>query len=382
MEEARKQPSCTTSTEAKEILPTENIKTPLQSNARWLRTYKWWFQVAIYILFLLSGQAVGTLLGRLYFDKGGNSTWLATLTLTMGFPMLLPFRFHSSLQNHNADYSRVQQPSVLVLTSIYVFLGLCTAGDSVLYSLGLKYLPVSTYSLICASQLAFNAVFAFFLNAQKLTFFIINSLVLLTISSIVLVIHNDTEDSSNNSKNKYTLGIICTVAASALYAFVLSFTELTCQKILKSKTFRVIIDLTFYESLVATLAIVVGLFASGEWKSLKSEMQDFRLGKVSYIMTILWTGISWQVFNIGCNGLIFKVSSLFSNVISVVGLPVDPVLAVVVFHDKVTAAKVVSLLLALWGFMSYAYQHYLDDLKAKAKRKCPREVTEDSITEI
>lgn len=382
MEEARKQPSCTTSTEAKEIFSTGNIKTPLQSNVRWHRKYKWWFQVAIYTLFLLSGQATGVLLGRLYFDKGGNSTWLATLALTIGFPLLLPFLFYSFLQNHNADYSRIQQPSVLLLTSIYVFLGLCTAGDSVLYSLGLKYLPVSTYSLICASQLAFNAVFAFFLNAQKLTFLIINSLVLLTLSCIVLVIHNDTENSGNTSKNKYAVGVICTVAASALYAFVLSSTELIFQKILKSKTFRVIIDLTFYECLVATLAVVVGLFASGEWNSLKSEMQDFKLGKVSYIMTILWTGISWQVFNIGCNGLIFKASSLFSNVISVVGLPIAPVLAVVAFHDKVTAAKVVSLLLALWAFISYVYQHYLDDLKAKAKRKRPSEVTEDSITEI
>lgn len=350
-----------------------------QSNMPWLRKYIWWFQVGIYTLFLLSGQAIGVLLGRLYFDKGGNSTWLATLAQTIGFPVLLPFLFISSSQNHIAETKEIQQPSALILASVYVFLGLCIAGDSMLYSLGLKYLPVSTYSLICASQLAFNAVFSFFLNAQKLTPFIINSLVLLTMSAVVLVIQNDTENSDKASKHKYAAGVICTVAASALYAFVLSVTELFFQKVLlKCITFRVIIDLTIYETFVATLGIIVGLFASGEWKKLNSEMEDFELGKVSYIMIVVWTGVAWQVFNIGCNGLIFKASSLFSNVISVVGLPIAPILAVIIFQDKVTGAKVVSLILAIWGFVSYIYQHYLDDLKSKAERNCSIEVTENS----
>lgn len=305
---------------------------------------------------------------------------MATLAQVVGFPVLIPFLFIPSSKNHSIEATRIPKPSILALVSIYIFLGLCSAGDCMLYSLGLKYLPVSTYSLVCASQLAFNAAFSVFLNAQKLTFFILNSLVLLTISSVVLVIPIDTEDKA--SKSKFLLGITCTVAASALYAFMLSFTELMFQKVLKGRTFRLILDLTIYETLFATLAIIIGLFASGEWESLESEMDEFKLGKASYVLTLLWTAVSWQVFNIGCNGLIFKVSSLFSNVISVVGLPITPVLAVMILHDKVTGAKIVSLLLALWGFVSYMYQQCLEDSKAKAGKNSANEVNEISMIQI
>ncbi|XP_071920391.1 purine permease 21-like [Coffea arabica] len=367
MEEAQEQSSIIKGSEAKEMMSPGIFQGDLQSDAPCLRQYTWWLQVAVYTILTLAGQTVGVLLGRLYFDKGGNSEWMATLVQNIGFPVLLPFLLSSPSKTRNQE-TGIVRPSFVVLASTYTFLGLCLAGESLLYSLGLKYLPVSTFSLINASQLAFNALFAYFLNSQKLTPFIINSLVLLTLSSVVLVIQDDSEDSNKTSNNKYKAGVICTIAASALYSFMLSATQLIIQKILKKETFRLIIDLTIYKSLVATVAITIGIFVSGEWKSLKSEMEEFKLGKVSYIMTLLWTAVSWQVFDLGCNGLIFKVSSLFSNVISVVGLPVAPVLAVVFFHDKVTGAKVLSLLLALWGFISYVYQQYLDDMKAKADR--------------
>nr|XP_016502635.1 PREDICTED: probable purine permease 9 isoform X3 [Nicotiana tabacum] len=51
-----------------------------------------------------------------------------------------------------------------------------------------------------------------------------------------------------------------------------------------------------------------------------------------------------------------------------IGLPIAPVLAVIFLHDKLTGVKVMSMLLAIWGFVSYIYQHYLDDLKDKAAK--------------
>lgn len=124
-------------------------------------------------------------------------------------------------------------------------------------------------------------------------------------------------------------------------------------------------DMTMYQSLVATCATLVGLFASGEWKGLTGEMRVFELGKGSYAMTLAWATISWQVFNFGTIGLILEVSSVFSNVVGVLGLPFIPILAVIVFHDKMQGIKVVALLLACWGFTSYVYQHYLDYRKSK-----------------
>lgn len=123
---------------------------------------------------------------------------------------------------------------------------------------------------------------------------------------------------------------------------------------------------------MASCVSLVGLFASSEWKTLSSEMENCTLGKVSYVMNLVWTAITWQVFNIGGTGLIFELSSLFSNAISVLGLPVVPIMAVIIFHDKMNGLKVISMILAIWGFMSYVYQHYLDDKKMKKSLGIPK----------
>ncbi|GLU22733.1 hypothetical protein SLE2022_387840 [Rubroshorea leprosula] len=72
-------------------------------------------------------------------------------------------------------------------------------------------------------------------------------------------------------------------------------------------------------------------------------MEEFKLGRVPYLMTLIWTAICWQVFSNGSVGLIFEVSTLFSDVISTLGLPVVPVLAVVFFNDKMSGVKVISM---------------------------------------
>lgn len=320
--------------------------------------------MTIYTLFLLSGQSVATLLGRLYFDKGGKSKWMGTIVQLVGFPVLLPY-YSTAAYKNPTNQVHPKSPSALKLVAVYVFLGLLVAANSYMYSVGLQYLPVSTYSLICASQLAFNAFFSFFFNSQRFTPYIVNSLVLLTISSILLVFQTDSTDQSDVSKVKYVIGFICTTGASAGYALLLSLTQFSIQNILKRDTFSVVIDMTVYQSLVATCATLVGLFASGEWKGLKKEMNEFKLGKVSYVMTLTWTAITWQIFSIGAVGLILEVSSLFSNVISVVGLPIIPVLAVIFFHEKLGGVKAIALVLAIWGFVSYVYQQYLDYIKSK-----------------
>ncbi|KAL0534914.1 hypothetical protein IC582_029214 [Cucumis melo] len=162
-------------------------------------------------------------------------------------------------------------------------------------------------------------------------------------------------------------GFICTVLASAGYGLMLSLTQLAFKKVIKKESFKAVMDMIIYQSIVASSVIFIGLFASGEWKTLKGEMDEFHLGKVSYIMILLWTAISWQLFTIGCVGLIFDVSSLFSNAISVLGLPIVPVFAVIFFHDKMNGIKIVAMILAVWGFVSYGYQNYLDDFKDSSK---------------
>ena len=75
------------------------------------------------------------------------------------------------------------------LVLIYVALRLIVVGDNLLYSQGISYMPLSTYSLLCSGQLAFNVVFAFTFNRKKITPFILNFIVLLSLSAIMLGAH-------------------------------------------------------------------------------------------------------------------------------------------------------------------------------------------------
>uniref|UniRef100_A0A2P2JFK4 Probable purine permease n=2 Tax=Rhizophora mucronata TaxID=61149 RepID=A0A2P2JFK4_RHIMU len=324
---------------------------------------QWWLLVAINILFLIVGQTAAILLGRFYYDQGGNSKWMATLVQTAAFPILyIPlFLIPSSEESSSSSIS----PSFGRLAAIYFFLGVLVAGDNLLYSFGLLYLSASTYSLICASQLAFNAIFSYFINSQKFTTLILNSVVLLSFSAALIAVNDDSEGPSGVSKWKHFIGFILTLSASALYSLLLSLMQVSFQKVIKKETFSVVLEMQIYTALFATCISTVGLFASGEWKTLPSEMDNFAKGKVSYIMTLVWTAVTWQISSVGVIGLIFVVSSLFSNVISTLALAVSPIAAVILFHDKMNGVKVIALLLALWGFASYTYQNYLDDLKAR-----------------
>ena len=137
------------------------------------------------------------------------------------------------------------------------------------------------------------------------------------------------------------------------------------EKIIKTETFSTVLSMIFYPMIVGTIGGLVGLLVSGDWRTMGMEMKEFENGSVSYVMTLVCTSVTWQIGCVGMLGLIFEVSSLFSVVISNLELTIAPILAVMVFHDKIYGVKVIAFLLAMWGFLSYIYQHYLDDQKAK-----------------
>ncbi|CAH2078684.1 unnamed protein product [Thlaspi arvense] len=348
--------------------------------------YSWMLKVSLYVTLLLAGETIATLLGRLYYEKGGKSIWLETLVQLVGFPLNLPCYYYIKPDSSKtSNITEKPTSSFLTQSLVYIGLGLLVAGQSGLYSLGLLYLPVSTFSLISASQLAFNAVFSYFLNSQKITPFILNSIFLLTISSTLLVIQPDPETSSSSkslAKYSYVIGYICAIGSSAGYSLVNSLTDYAFEKILKEHTFKAILDMDTYPSLVATCAVVVGLFGSGGWKILKTDMEEFELGKSSYFLIAFGSMMSWQAFSIGSLGLILEVSSLFSNVIGTLGLPVVPVLAVVFFRDEMSGIKLIAMLLAIWGFVSYVYQHYVDYQKPEEVLYQEKEEEEKELLEV
>ncbi|CAL0306087.1 unnamed protein product [Lupinus luteus] len=337
-----------------------------------------WLLVAIYVVFALLGQSAATLLGKLYYDKGGHSKWMGAFVQFIGFPILLPCYYISSLKSTTTNNFNSKQPSTStsIVALMYVTLGLIAALECYFFALGLWYLPVSTYAIISSSQLAFSAFFSFFLNSMKFSPYIINSLVLLTISSTLLIFQNETEaeHSVESSKKKQVIGFICTIIASIGEGLLLSLTQFAFEKVLKRETFNVVMDVIIYQSIVAACVTFVGLFASGEWNGLQSEMDKYELGKTSYVLNLVFIAITWQLYSIGSVGLIFELSSLFADALSVLAEPIVPILAVIFFHETMNGIKAISMVLAIWGFTSYIYHHYSDKTNSNTENRNTNEV--------
>ncbi|KAF5756791.1 putative purine permease, plant [Helianthus annuus] len=325
-----------------------------------LKRWQWWLLVFLNIGFLLIGQGVAVLLLRSYYEKGGHCNWAATLAQNAGFPFLfIPFILFPSIKEPSTKCPRI------VLMLIYVGLGALFACGNLMHSVGLEYLSTSTYSCICATQLVFSAVFSFFINSQKCTILILNSIIVLTLSAILVGVSG--HPAKQVSQAKYTLGFVATIGASALYALLLSLTQLSFQKIIKKETFAVVLELQICTSIVASCVSLAGLFASGEWRLLEGEVMNFHDGSLSYAMTLILTAIAWQICSVGAVGLIFVVSSLFSNVVSTLALCLSPLAAAIAFDHSLKGAKIVAVLMGIWGFTTYVYQSCLDDHEAKNK---------------
>ncbi|CAL5025745.1 unnamed protein product [Urochloa decumbens] len=333
----------------------------------------WWAMVLVNVVFVLAGQSVATLLGRIYYDQGGKSLWMQTVVQSCGTPLAIPLLIYFRTRRPSSSSSSVAaaapaRPPLAKLAAIYGGLGVLLAGDNLMYSYGLLYLPMSTYAIICASQVSFNALFSYFLNKEKFRALILNSVVLLTFSAaLVGVSHGSDGSDSAIPKGKFPAGFALTLSASALFSLILSLMQLTFEEVLKSDALPTVLEMQFWSNTAAAVVSVAGLFASGEWRTIAGEMAAYEKGEVAYAMTLAWTAVSWQLCTMGLMGLVAMVSSLFTNVISTVGTPLAPVIAVIFLGDRMDGVKLLAMLLAVWGLMSYVYQHYLDD-RAKAKK--------------
>ncbi|XP_019198256.1 PREDICTED: probable purine permease 11 [Ipomoea nil] len=332
-----------------------------------LKQLHFWLQLALIVVFLV-GQAAAVILGRIYYEKGGNSKWLATLVRTAGFPILLIPYFLIPFPKEQLDSSNPPppSPSIIKVTIIYFLLGAILAGDNLLYSTALLYLSASTYSLICATQIVFNAIFSFFFIGKKISVLIFNSMIALTLAVVLLATNEDSDKPLGITRWKYIIGIIMAIVASALYSLIFPLMVFSFHKVKKTETFSVVLEMQIYTSLVATGISTIGLFASGEWRTLSGEMHAFTTGKAAYVQVLVWTALGWQIAAVGIMGLIFVVSSLlFCYVISTFSMAVTPIASVIIPHEKMNGVKMISLLIVMWGFGNYIYQKYLDDTKAR-----------------
>ncbi|XP_015636837.1 probable purine permease 11 isoform X2 [Oryza sativa Japonica Group] len=314
---------------------------------------------------VLCGQTVATLLGRLYYNSGGNSKWMATLTQSAGSPLLAILLLFTP-----APAADEPRPAAAKMAPIYVGLGIIIGFDNLMYSYALQYLPVSTFSLVAATQLGFNSVTSRLINAQRFTVLIANSVVVLTFSAALLGIGASSDETASSvPRGKYPAGFALTLAASAVFALILSLFEATFEKVVRTRTLRWVLRAQLWTNVVASTVSAVGLLASGDWRTIPAEMAAFKDGRARYVATLVGTAVSWQVMAVGSLRLIVRVSSLFANVTGTLSLPLVPVFAVALFGDRMTGIKAVSMLMAVWGFLSYAYQQYIDGRRAAGAGK-------------
>ncbi|KAE8666780.1 Purine permease 1 [Hibiscus syriacus] len=245
-------------------------------------------------------------------------------------------------------------------------IGILTGLDNYFFAYGVSLLPVSTCNLILASQLAFTAVFAFLLVKQKFSAYSINAVFLLTIGAGILAVPASSSEIENESTKKYTIGFLMTLAAAALYGLVLPLVELMYQKANQEITYALVLEIQLLTSVFATAFCTIGMLINNDFKAIGREAKEFELGETKYYIVAVFSAILWQGYFLGGMGIVFCASSLLSGMVTAIQLPVLEILAVIFFREKFEAEKGLSLVLSLWGFLSYFYP---DMKKIKNKKK-------------
>ncbi|XP_038885637.1 purine permease 3-like [Benincasa hispida] len=315
------------------------------------------------------GNCGGPLILRLYFIHGGNRVWLSSCLFTAGFPIiLLPLaigyihRCRSTPAGNRTKLIFMREPLLFFGSAV---IGLLTGLDNYLFSYGMARLPVSTSSLIIASQLAFTAGFAFLLVKQRFTSYTVNAVVLLTIGGAILALHSSGDRPAGESNKEYIAGFLMTLGAAVLYGFILPLIELMYKKTKQSLTYTLILEIQLVMALFGTILCTIGMIIDNDFQAIQREGREFGLGNTKYYVVLVMSAIIWQCFFVGAVGVIFYSSSLFSGIVIALLLPAVEILAVIFFREKFQAEKGVSLALNLWGFVSYFYGEIKQSKKMK-----------------
>ncbi|XP_073146509.1 purine permease 3-like [Henckelia pumila] len=306
-------------------------------------------------IILSIGNCGGPLIMRLYFIHGGKRIWFSSWLEIGGWPILLiPLLVSYVLRRRSNPSAELffMKPRVFWAAAV---IGTLTGFDDYLYAYGVAKLPVSTSSLLIATQLAFTAAFAFLLVKQKFTAYSINAVVLLTVGAVVLGLHASGDRPQGESDKQYFVGFFMTLGAAALYGLILPLVELMYFKARQAMalTYTLVLEIQMVMCIFATAFCTVGMLINKDFQAIPREAKEYELGEAKYYLVVIWSAIIWQCFLLGAIGIIFYSSSLLSGIVITVFLPVTELLAVILFHEKFQAEKGVSLFLSLWGFISY-----------------------------
>ncbi|KAI5654948.1 hypothetical protein M9H77_32135 [Catharanthus roseus] len=310
-------------------------------------------------LLLILANTSGPLLLRFYYVKGGSRIWFVTWLQTGGWPIILIPLFISYFNRRktdpvNAKLFHVPFPAIISAAVLGTILGV----TNFLYAIAAQRLPVSTSTLILASNLIFTAFAAFLLVKQKFTPYSVNAVVLLTAGAAALALHASSDRPEGQSKKSYAIGFAMMFISAALTGLVFPGLELVYKKTKLALTFELVTEIQLLLTFSATVFATIGMIINNDFKVISREAGQFLLGETKYYVVIISIAIIFQLSFLGVVGIIFCASALVNGIITTVLLPITEVLAVIFFHDKFTSEKGMSLALCLWGFISHLYGEY------------------------
>ncbi|XP_057772991.1 purine permease 3-like [Salvia miltiorrhiza] len=304
-------------------------------------------------ILLAVGNCGGPLIMRLYFIRGGNRIWFSSWLETGGWPIILiPLlaSYTSRRRRHAGAELFHIKPRVFAAAAA---IGVLTGLDDYLYAYGVSKLPVSTTSLLVATQLGFTAAFAFLIVKQRFTAYSVNAVVLLTVGSVVLGLHAGGDRAEGESDREYWVGFFMTLSAAALYGLILPLVELTYKSAKQAITYTLVMEMQLVMCFFATVFCTAGMLINNDFQAISREAREYQLGQTKYYLVVVWSAIIWQCFFLGAIGVIFYSSSLLSAIIIHVLFPITQTLAIIFYHESFYAEKGVAFFLALWGFTSY-----------------------------
>ncbi|XP_031092204.1 purine permease 1-like isoform X2 [Ipomoea triloba] len=277
---------------------------------------------------LSTGNCGGPLISRLYFLRGGSRIWFSSWLISAAWPIIvLPLAgayFLRLRAEGRATKLFFMTPKVFAATAA---IGVLTGLDNFLYAYGMAKLPVSTSSLLIATQLAFTAGFAFLLVKQRFTAYSVNAIVLLTMGAGVLAFGAGSDRPAGESSKEYIIGFVTTLSAAGLYGLILPAIELMYKLAKQAITYTLVLEIQTVMSFFATIFATIGMIIN----------KDF------------------QLFYLGVVGVVCYSSSLLSGVLIAMLISVTEVLGVVFYGENFRPDKGIALALSLWGFVSYFY---------------------------
>lgn len=223
------------------------------------------------IIILSVGSCAGPLLSRFYFIHGGHRVWLSSWLQTSAFPIiLLPVTIAYRHRRRHAGPPSPATKFFLMKPRLFLaaaVIGIICGTDNYLYACGVARLPISTSSLIIATQLVFTATFAFFLVKQKFTPYSINAVVLLTLGAGILALHTSNDRPGKESDKDYAMGFVMTLLAAFLYGFLLPLVELSYLKAKQEINYALVMEFQMATSLFGTVFCTVGMLINNDFQA-------------------------------------------------------------------------------------------------------------------